>query len=323
MYYLPLDNDVEKGGRAFRGSMIRAGKLLPAATTTYKRVTNKETGKVTYPKIEGNELRKAGEYYFEGLEVTGSTQVSKKGRPKFSLMHDYFPLEINQLETLIRDLIAEYHVDVIVRYQYDGAGPHTDTVLKRYIQKEFGERGWIFAQQPSQSPLTNILDCSVFPSLSKLVSTLQGFSKGSRVMDNDDLWDIVQTAFKKLPLDTVGRAFVHHVQMVNAINRNNGGDAYHKEGGLHCGVRKAFAPVYAEDHVTGDIIGEPIGVQIIEAGDDVALNSTLKYSTPNVLNASYSEYLMLEELEFIVKYLPDDADEWQSAFVATLEQQWG
>ena len=111
--------------------------------------------------------------------------------------------------------------------------------------------------------------------------------------------------------------------MVNAINRDNGGDAYHKEGGFHCGVRKAFAPVYAEDHVTGDIIGEPIGVQIIEAGDDVALNSTLKYSTPNVLNASYSEYLMLEELEFIVKYLPDDADEWQSAFVATLEQQWG
>ena len=47
--------------------------------------------------------------------------------------------------------------------------PADSEAAQAYIKREFDEHGWLFAQQPSQSPLTNIKDCCLFPALSKLV----------------------------------------------------------------------------------------------------------------------------------------------------------
>ena len=141
-------------------------------------------------------------------------------------------------------MLREYKVDCLVRYQWDGAGPHTSNELKSYINAEFKERGWLFVQQPSQSPLTNIKDCCLFPALSKMVSAQQGLTNGSHVMDIDKAWNIVQQCYNNMSMDTIARAYVHHHQMVNAINECNGGDEYAKRrGGLHCGIRRSMMTV--------------------------------------------------------------------------------
>ena len=281
-------------------------------------------GNISYPKIAGNESRIAGREYFHPLEVTGATKTTKNGTSKYSLMHDWWPRQIDHLERLSRQLIQQYGVDIVIRYQWDGAGPHVKDELLQYIDKEFQERGWLFIKQPSQLPLTNINDCCIFPAMSKRVSAEQGVLNGSRIMANEELWELVQRVYNNMPLDIIARSFAHHVQMVNAIHQCGGGDQYHKDGGLHCGVRKAFAPVYVQND-DGEISGEPIGVECIEAGVDLAEQTTqMKYPKPNVDNKTdrWSEYLTAEELDLLVENLPFESVEWQHACTATLQQQW-
>ena len=321
--FLPAENNMEAGGRAFRVGLERAGKDVIAKNTTYKRHTD-ENGVVSYPKVPGNESRIAGRSYFEPREVTGSTDkvlVKKKKNGeeiynhKYPLMSEWWPREIVRLEVLTRQLIREFGIDIIIRYQWDGAGPHTNKKLKEYIQNEFDERGWMFVQQPSQSPLTNKLDCCVFPALSKKVSEMQGVSNRSKVLDVDQIWEFVQKAYDEISLDTIGRAFAHHVQMVNAIHGDGGGDMYHKKGGLHCGVRKTFATMYNED-VDGKLC--PSGVQMIEVGEDESEHQQLRYPKPDLntivdredssivgVSGMWHKYLKEEEVDFFMKYLPE------------------
>ena len=65
----------------------------------------------------------------------------------------------------------------------DSAGPHTDDVLLDFLRQQFLDRNWMIVRQPSQSPLTNVKDTCVFPSLSKEVSWQQSDIYNSKVLD--------------------------------------------------------------------------------------------------------------------------------------------
>ena len=59
-HFLPNINNMEEGGIGLKGSMIRVGRMIEAEKTTYKHQTD-ENGKITYPKIAGNESRIKGQ----------------------------------------------------------------------------------------------------------------------------------------------------------------------------------------------------------------------------------------------------------------------
>ena len=111
----------------------------------------------------------------------------------------------------------------------DSAGPHTDKNLLEFLDDEFTERNWMLVRQPPQSPLTNVKDTCLFPSLSKTVSWNQSNLYNNKLLDGEDLNNCVQLAFENLPLDTIARSYLGHHQMVCAIVKDQGGDQHMKE----------------------------------------------------------------------------------------------
>ena len=128
-----------------------------------------------------------GELYFQNMEVTGSTDGIAR-EPKYSLLQHFCEKEIPALESIIQQLSANNpNHQIIVHYQMDGAGPHTDTKLKVCLADEFASRGWHLVNQSPNSPLTNVHDDYVFPSMSKLVLAAQGLNHGSHVLETEHL----------------------------------------------------------------------------------------------------------------------------------------
>ena len=68
--FIPKENNIAKGGKAFKVSMERAGRMVEAQKDSYKRVY-REDGSYHYPAIEANKLRVKGQMYFEDMDVAG------------------------------------------------------------------------------------------------------------------------------------------------------------------------------------------------------------------------------------------------------------
>ena len=182
--------------------------------------------------------KKKGHEYFKNTEVKGSSEGTDDN-PKFSLLDFFKNTEIPALEKLTKELSVKYNCNVVVRYQYDGAGPHTDMKLLSYLNDEFISRGWMFVFQPPNSPHANVKDMSLFAAMSKRVTWQKTATNISRVLDSSELCKCIDSAWENLGLDTISRAYLHHHQVVNAIARDKGGDEFITEkGGLHCGVQK-------------------------------------------------------------------------------------
>ena len=93
--------------------------------------------------MTGKQLREKGKMYWTNWEVTGHVD-SAGGVPKFSLLKHFRDSLIPALEEKARKY------NCIVKFQFDGAGPHNDKELLKFLRDEFAKRGWIFKFQPSQ-----------------------------------------------------------------------------------------------------------------------------------------------------------------------------
>ena len=220
--FIPTNNDITKGGVAHLVSLTRVGKSEKAVRNTYKRVY-KPDGTYHYPKVQSNVLRKKGQFYFKNLEITGSSTGTTKN-PKFCLLDWFKNIKIPACEELCRKVGTTEKT--ILRYQMDGAGPHQDGKLLEFINDEFQKRGWLLKFQPSNSPVTNVKDDSLFPALSKHISREQGINKGSQTFTPDELWAAVKKCWHNFPLDSLARGYVRHAQMASALVACNGGDDF-------------------------------------------------------------------------------------------------
>ena len=303
--FLPFNNDIEKGGVSIKIDFERAGRMEKATRDTYRRVYD-ENGKYTMPQIPQNQLRKKGEYYFRPLEVTGSNCGDTK-TPKFSLKQYFSNSLFPKLERAVQ--VASQQNDnakVLVRFQWDGAGPHVNKELTTYLDSEFTSRGWMFVPQPSQSPLTNTKDACIFPALSRRVTAAQGLSKGSLALASDEIWKYASDAFHHLPLETIARAYATHHQIVNAIYQDCGRDDFTRDKkALHVGSRLHFLP-----HHEGQS-SVPNGVFSIESLDTIAHDEIekrkLRYDTPDVTALEPEKWLNQQELAVIAEHLPIDS----------------
>jgi len=319
--FRPFGNDIEKGGVAYKVSFVRAGRMMPASRTTFKRVYKLgKKGGWHYPPIPANILRIKGELYFQAMDITGSFEGTEKN-PKYSLLRFFDEIEIPALETLAKQIAQETGKRVVFRYQMDGAGPHRDTKLLKFLDEEFDKRGWMLKFQPSNSPLTNVKDMSIFPALSKHVSELQGVAKGSYALQGEELYRLSLEAWNKLPLKTIASAYAGHHQVANAIAQCEGGDVFARtKGGTHFGIRKAFVPCFPDPEVSGDAeenessnCSEPCSVELMTSYDgdgNIAEAIKLKYPKPDtaMYQSEMHELLSEQELNMLEKYLPPNSD---------------
>ena len=115
--------------------------------------------------------RTSSEYYFKGMELTGSSEGTERD-PKISLLHQYKNVIIPAMEEkIVRQFSNNGTRKVIIVKQEDGAGLHMDSTYLKEMKREFDKRDWLLFNQPSQSPATNVHDACIFPMMSKAVST--------------------------------------------------------------------------------------------------------------------------------------------------------
>jgi hypothetical protein len=179
----------------------------------------------------------------------------------------------------------------------DGAGPHRDHRLLAFLDEELGARGWHLKFQPPNSPITNVKDACIFPSLSKRISAEQGLSNGGRLYSKDQLWEAIKVAWSSFPLDTIGRSYIMHHQVVNAIASCKGSDDFLREKSyFHANVRKCCVSTMEN--------GVPSGVEVVTALEESIDIDTptrkLVYHKPDV--SSYDPSLLTEaELDLLYK----------------------
>ena len=85
--YVLNKNDITAGSKAIPIACVRCGRMVKASKNSFKRVY-RDDGTHHYPERDENLLRRAGEYYFKGLNLTGSSEGTKKD-PKISLLKVY------------------------------------------------------------------------------------------------------------------------------------------------------------------------------------------------------------------------------------------
>ena len=305
--WVPSEQEQDsKGGTAVKIDFARAGQMEKAQRDTYKRVYD-DNGNYTMPQVPENRLREKGKEYFRPMEVTGSNEGDNK-HPKFSLTKYFEERLFRKLDDVVRSVEEEENCKVVVRFQWDGAGPHRDNKLVNYLDSEFRTRNWILVPQPSQSPLTNTKDPCIFPSLSKKVTEAQGLQKGSIALEGDEIWKYAKQAFDNLPLETIARSYAAHHQIVNAIYKDKGGDDFTRaKKALHVGSRLHFLPYHGREDSTA-----ATGVFSIESLDTVTSKqlekAKLKYDTPDVTIYQPEHFLNQHELAVLAEHLPADCD---------------
>jgi hypothetical protein len=297
--FIPIDNDIAAGGNAVLVGLQRAGRMVVAERDTYKRVyTTDGSGSYSYPKLPENRLREKGKEYFESMEITGSSRGKKK-TPKYPLT-EFFAEELVRLEGLAQKIESETGNRVVVRYQMDGAGPHRDGKLLDFLDEELSARGWHLKFQPPNSPITNVKDACIFPSLSKRITAEQGLSNRSHLFSQDQLWDAIQSCWKQFPLDTIARSYIMHHQVVNAIAACQGGDQFLRDKSyFHANVRKCCVSTVDEE-------GRPTGVEVVTALEQsIDTDKPVKfvYGKPDV-SAYDPSSLTGAELDLLFKEAP-------------------
>ena len=286
--FMPTGNDFGQGGQSFKLLCTRAGAMREATKDSYKRVY-RDDGTYHYPQIAENLLRSAGQLYFKSMEITGSNEGTDKD-PKFSLLKLFKEEGLPSMDALAQQLTVCTGKRIVMVKQWDNATPHMCKDLKKWMKKEFNNRGWELRNQPPNSPITNTKDSAMFPSMAKMLTAYQGLHNGSHYLQGEELWKGIQHVYNKYPLDTLSRAYMHHAQIANAIVECEGGDEFATASrSLHCGVRSVVHPVYENEQAT-----EPCGVEIRECLTAVDVETKLRYKKP-VVTKEYQDALNLHQ----------------------------
>ena len=137
--------------------------MVEAVRDSYKRVyKDDDSGDYHYPRVPDNLLRSAGQLYFKSMEITGSNEGTDK-EPKFSLLKLFKEEGLPAMDALAQQLTARTGKRIVIVKQWDNATPHMCKTLKKWMKKEFNQRGWELRNQPPNSPTTDTKDSAMFP----------------------------------------------------------------------------------------------------------------------------------------------------------------
>lgn len=115
--------------------------MVNATKDSYKRVYNSD-GTYSYPKLPENLLRKKGEPYFKGCEITGLKRGTEK-KPKVALTDVWGDTILPDMDRHAQRLSEGGRYKVVFVSQEDNAGPHTCEVYRAFKRLQFAMRGWL------------------------------------------------------------------------------------------------------------------------------------------------------------------------------------
>ena len=96
----------------------------------------------------------------------------------------------------------------------------------------------MFVFQPAQSPITNVNDAMIFPSLSKRVSKE---TNGTMLLQKEDIVKTVERVVANMDPYTVGRCWAAHPFIVGDMLAHKGTNSFLRQSGaLSFGIRKSF-----------------------------------------------------------------------------------
>ena len=239
--FVPIDNDITKGGKTIPIACVRVGRNVFAQKDSYKRVY-RDDGTYHYPPLPQNRLQKRGDIVFKNLDITGSNEGTAD-KPKCSLLKIYKDEILPAIDEKVINVLNENGSQkVCVIKQEDSTGPHQDRTYCNEMAEEFARREWLIFNQPSQSPVTNVHDACIFPMMSKEVSKEQAVSFRSTLLRNEQLHQTVMKVWNnKSHRYAMSKAFAAHPQLVSAILEHKGDNNYLSEkGGLSFGIRRTY-----------------------------------------------------------------------------------
>ena len=197
---MAFQDTLENGGTAIKLNFQRAESFKVA-----KRLTRNKNGDI---------LRKKGDLFKVDCSVTGSSYGTDSD-PKFPLK-PYFEKQIfPTVEELVK--VGGDFEGYTPVFQGDNAGPHTDAAYHKFVREYCREKGWLWEPQGPQMPHINVLDLAVFPSMSKRHSHLARSLHGTRVLKEDEIWDVAQEVWENLPSCKIANAFTQAKRIAEKI----------------------------------------------------------------------------------------------------------
>ena len=126
--------------------------------------------------------------------------------------------------------------------QGDNAGPHQDATFLNLVKQHCAQKGWHWEPQAAQMPDMNVLDLSVFPSMSRRHIQKCREVGGLKVLSQDEIWDNALAVWNALPNSKIGSAYVQAFRIADKVIKAKGDNKFLGSGGqgIHCGVRDDF-----------------------------------------------------------------------------------
>jgi hypothetical protein len=170
--------------------------------------------------------------------VTGS-KAGTADDPKFPLLNVFLNNIFPKVERLVRPG-GEFDGYTPI-FQGDNAGPHQDKAYIKCVTEYCTEKGWHWEPQAAQMPHMNVLDLSVFPSMSRRHISKGQERGGLRVLSEDDIWETALGVWTELPNAKIASGFIQAHRIAAQVIKAGGSNKFLGVGGTpHVGVRKDF-----------------------------------------------------------------------------------
>ena len=227
-------DSIENGGVAFKLGIYRA-EAHKVAKQMVREAVRQADGRIKYC---GPVVRRKGDLYLVDCAVTGCNHGTLDN-PKFPLK----ALFENKIFPDVEALVGpggqfEGHIPI---FQGDNAGPHADAGFVEYVEGYCRSRGWHWEPQAPQMPHMNVLDLSVFPSMSKQHTMLCRDKEGLKVLTEDQTWDAAEEVWMVLENWKIASAYIQAYRIAKKVIAAKGNNGFLGNGdGIHVGVRRDF-----------------------------------------------------------------------------------
>ncbi|KAH9114664.1 hypothetical protein LEN26_013025 [Aphanomyces euteiches] len=157
--------------------------------------------------------------FVKTVQAKRSSKNRAKGTPVMVLQNvDTAAYRDMILHNVVPAILAKMPRDIaIVKLQQDNASPHR--CICNAQLRDHGIMNIEVVNQPANSPDFNVLDLGIFNSIQKLQQR-----RSSRNID--ELILAVESAFRELPVDTIGKCFITLQKVMELSIQDNGGNDY-------------------------------------------------------------------------------------------------
>ena len=174
--------------------------------------------------------------------VTGSSEGAVND-PKCPLLPTFRDSVFKKIEKMTAPGAKCFGCKVII--QGDNAGPHQDATFLNGVKEHCELKGdWCWEPQAAQMSHMNVLDLSAFTCMSCRHTEKCRDSQGSKVLQEDEIWENAVNVWNELPNWKIASAYIQAYRIAGKVIKAKGNNNFIGSGGdgIHCHVNSDFKP---------------------------------------------------------------------------------